>query len=79
MVLYGFLKDFLHGSCTAWRVDDTSLGDGEDAVFADAVVEILGDMGGEGCGRFMPIQPCRYTEAYGMFLWVFLHHLQSGV
>ena len=49
VVLHGVLEDFLHGASTARGVDDAAEGYREDKVFADAVFEELGDVGGEGC------------------------------
>ena len=75
MVLYGFLEDFLHGSGTSRCIDDTSLGYGQNTVFADAVVEILGDVGGKWCSRFVTIEPSGYAKTDILFLWVFFHDL----
>ena len=71
MVLYGILEDFLHGACTAGRVDDASLGNGEYAIFAQGVLEIFGDTtkwvrpdsqnGVRGIGLSRG-KPCRATE-----------------
>ena len=48
MVLHGILENLLHGSRAARRVDDAAVGQREDAVLADAVLEELGDVGGKG-------------------------------
>ena len=48
MVLHSLLEHLLHGASAARRVDDSSVGNGEDGVLTYAVVEELGDIGGEG-------------------------------
>ena len=78
MVLHGFLEDFLHGASTSRRVNNASLGYAKDAVFADAIIEIFGDVGSEWCGWFVSIKPSRYSEANVLILRVFLHDLDGG-
>ena len=47
MVLHRFLEDFLQGARTAWGIDGAAKGEGEDMVLAQAVLEVLGDVGGK--------------------------------
>ena len=79
MVLYGVLEDFLHGAGTAWGIDDAAVGEGEDAVFAQAVLEELCDVGGKGGGGFVSVEPGGDAQGYAeRVLWIALHDAESG-
>ena len=78
MVLSSILEDLLHGTGTAWSIDDTSLGDGNDTILTHAVVEVLGNVSGKRCGRFMAIVPRRDGKAAELGLHrESLHHLEG--
>ena len=77
MVLHGILENLLHRACTARRIDDATIGEGEDAVLTDAVLEKLRNVCGKRSGRLMTIEPCRHTKAVECRLWEFLHHVES--
>ena len=49
MVLHGILEYFLHSTRAARRVYDAAIGDGEDGVLANAILEEFGDMRGKWC------------------------------
>ena len=57
MVLHSLLEDFLQRTGTTRHVDQTAVGFGKDGVFANAVVEELGNMGGKDGRRFVAIVP----------------------
>ena len=51
MILHGLLEHLLHRACTSRSEHNTSESHRQDGVFTDAVVEILGDVGGKRrCG-----------------------------
>ena len=79
MVLRGVLENLLHGAGTARGVDNAALGNGQNTVLADTVVEILGYVGSKGCGRFMTVEPCGYAQALVLCLGEALHHFEGGV
>ena len=47
MVLHGILEYLLQCSSTSRRVYDSSIGKCQDAIFANAVLEEFGDVGGK--------------------------------
>ena len=47
VVLHRFLEDLLQGARAARGIDGTPKGEGEDMVLAQAVLEVLGDVGGK--------------------------------
>ena len=72
MVLNGFLEDFLQRACAAWRIEDSAFGYRQDAILADAVVEILGNVGGEWSGGLMAVQPGGDAQAQVVILRITL-------
>ena len=78
VVLGGFLEDLLDSAGGAGGEDDAADGDGEDGVFADAVVKVFGDVRGEGGGGLVAVEPGRDAEAVVLRLREALHHLESG-
>ena len=77
MILHGILEHLLHGACTPRRVDDAPIRQCEDIVFADTVLEELGNMGGKWCGRLMTVEPGGNTEAYILILRILSHDMES--
>ena len=77
VILHGILEHLLHGACTPRRIDDTSIGQCEDIVFADTVLEELGNMGGERCGRLMTVEPGGDAKADILILRVLSHDMES--
>ena len=57
MILGDVLEDLLDRASTARREDDAVDGDGDEAFFAQAVGEVLGNMGGKGCWGFVTVEP----------------------
>ena len=78
VVLYRILEYLLHGACAARGIYDASFGNGQDTVLANGVLEILGNMGGKGRSRLVPIEPGGYTKAVIGVLWISLHHGKGG-
>lgn len=76
MVLCGILEYLLERTGAARGIDDATLRDGEDAVFAYAVVEVFGDVCRERRCRLVTVEPCRDAEAVILFLRVFLYDLE---
>ena len=76
MVLHGILEYFLHGTGASWGIDDATVGQREDAVFADAVLEKLGNMGGKGRRRLMTIEPGGNTQTDILLLGIAVHHVE---
>ena len=56
-VLRAVGEDLLFGARATRRVHDARARDREEAVFADAVREVLRDVRGETCGRFVDVHP----------------------
>lgn len=65
MVLGGVHKNLLGGACAAGCEDDAVEADGQEGIFADAVGEVLGDVGGKEVAGFMAVEPCGDGEALG--------------
>jgi len=60
------LEDFLQRAGLAGREDDAVRGERDQAVLADAVLKILGDVDGERRRRLVPVIPGRQGEALAM-------------
>ena len=65
VVLRGVLEHLLHRARRAGSEHDTTRREGEQAVLADRVGEVLGDVGGELVGRLVPVEPRRHGQARG--------------
>ena len=63
VVLRRVHEDLLRGSGAAGGVHDAVERDGQQRVFADAVAEIFGDVGGEEVARLVAVKPGRDGEA----------------
>src|SRR5450759_4625359 len=57
VILSPVLEDFLDCPGFAWKVDDALLRDRQEAVFPEAVLKVLCNMGGKRGGRLMTIVP----------------------
>ena len=68
VVAHGVLKDFLQRARLARREDDAVRGDGDEPVFAQAVLEILADLRRARRRRLVTVIPCRHGET---FAWAF--------
>ena len=64
MVLLCILENFVHGSSTAWSIDDTTKWQGENMVLTDTVLKEFGYMRGEGCGRLVTVKPSGYAKTF---------------
>ena len=78
MVLLCILENFVHGSSTAWSIDDTTKWQGENMVLTDTVLKEFGYMRGEGCGRLVTVKPSGYAKTFILSLWIFVYHLKGG-
>ena len=63
VVLGGVLEDLLDRARATGSKHHTSQGDGQQAIFTDAVGEIFGDLGGKNVWGFVAVMPGRYTQA----------------
>ena len=77
MILNGFLEDLLQRAGTTWHVDESSIGFSEDGIFADTVVEELGDMRGKDCRRFVSVVPCGDGKTLVIALWILADYVKS--
>ena len=63
VVLRSILKYLLHCTGTSRRVYYTTLCNGQQAILAYAVIEVLCNVGSERCCRLVTIEPCRDSNA----------------
>src|SRR5574344_1092649 len=78
VVLHGVLKDFLHCAGTAGGIDDATKGYSQDEIFSLAVFKEFCDMGGEGSGGFMAVEPSGDAQTHiAFFLWEAFHHFEG--
>ena len=63
-VLRAVGEDLLFGSRATGRVHDARARDREEAVFSDAVREVLRDVRGETCGRLVDVHPRGNAETF---------------
>ena len=78
VVLHSILEYLLHGASAARCVYNASFGDGQDAIFTNGILEVLGNMGGKGGSRLVPIEPGGYAKAAIGVLRISLHHGKCG-
>jgi hypothetical protein len=64
VVALAVLKNLLQRARPARREDDAVRGDGDESVFAQAVLEILADLRREGRRRLVSVIPGRHSETF---------------